>query len=172
MDSDYPIPAGGYKLLDGKNVKDVKVSFSNNLPVTQTDATLITNFPSVAIAGLPIKGEITIQNTGTQRLSPQVLSLVSSTLSPSTQMIHAKSIPPFGSQTWEVGFVPTSFLTKTDAGFTIHFAPDSALAEKTSEQKIKIAPFFLTPWGMGGIILGILTFIFIAVITKIRRGKS
>jgi transglutaminase-like putative cysteine protease len=144
-DSDYPIPAGGYKFLESKNSKDIRVGFGTSLPVTQMDVAITSDFPGVSIAGLPIKGKITLKNTGSQELTPQMLTLVSETLLPQTQTVQATSIPPFGSQTWEVAFQPTSLLTKTDAGFTIHFAPESVLGDKTAQKTLKIAPFFLTP---------------------------
>lgn len=172
QDSDYPIPAGGYKFLEGKNAKDIRVGFGTSLPVTQMDAAISSDFPSVSIAGLPIKGKITMKNTGSQELTPQILSLISDTLLPQSQTIQANNIPPFGSQTWEVSFNPTSFLTKTDAGFTIHFAPESILGDKTAQKTLKIAPFFLTPWGIGGIISGILAFILFIVALKVRRVRS
>lgn len=171
-DSDYPIPAGGYKFLESKNTKDIRVSFGTNLPMTQMDAAITSDFPGVSIAGLPIKGKITMKNTGTQELTPQILSLISDTLLPQTQTIQANSIPPFGSQTWEVRFDPTSFLTKTDAGFTIHFTPESVLGDKTAQKTLKIAPFFLTPWGIGGVVSGILAFILFVLAIKIRRVRS
>lgn len=171
-ESDYPIPAGGYKLLDSKNVKDIRVSFADNLPITQSDANITSSFPKVAIAGLPIKGQITMKNTGTQELTPQVLSIISQTLQPENQMLTSNSIPPFGSQTWDVLFDRTSFLTKADAGFTIHFAPESILGDKTAQDTFKISPFFLTPWGIGGLISGILAIIIFIVAFKVRRVRS
>lgn len=171
-DSDYPIPAGGYKFFEGKNAKDIRVEFATGLPATQADVIITSDFPGVSIAGLPIKGKITIKNTGPQELAPQVLSLVSDTLSPQTQIVQANSIPPFGSQTWNVSFHPTSLLTKTDAAFTIHFAPESVLGDKTAQQTFKIAPFFMTPWGIGGIVSGILAFVIFIIALKIRRVRS
>jgi hypothetical protein len=136
------------------------------------DVAISSDFPGVSIAGLPIKGKITMKNTGSQELTPQVLSLFSETLLPQTQTIQATSIPPFGSQTWEVSFEPTSFLTKADAGFTIQFAPESILGDKTAQKTLKIAPFFMTPWGIGGIASGILAFILFILALKIRRVRS
>ena len=169
IDSDYPIPAGGYKFLEGQNTKDISVSFTTSLPKTKADVLLTTDFPNVSIAGFPVKGKITMKNIGTQPLPPQELSLVSSILTPSSQQLQSDSIPPFGSQTWEVTFNPTSFLTKTSASFTIHFAPDSELGDKTGEKTISIAPFFLTPWGIGTTIGGIFTIIILIIAIKFRR---
>ena len=169
LDSDYPIPAGGYKFLENKNVKDVEIGFTSALPTTQTDVSLTTDFPKVSIAGLPIKGKVTLTNTGTKRFQPQIFSIVSKSLTPGEQFINANGIPPFGSQTWDVAFNPTSFLTKADAAFTIQFTPDSELGDKVAQKSLKIAPFYLTPLGIGGIIGGILTIALFIFARKIRR---
>ena len=168
LDSDYPIPAGGYKLSKGSADKDIQFSFGKQFSESTADVLLTTDFPSVSIAGFPIIGTITLKNTGNQELQPQVLSLISTTLSPSSQLLNSESIPPFGEQTWKVTFDPLSFLTKTTARFTIHFAPDSELGDKTGEKTLAIAPFFLTPWGIGALIGGILTIIILIIAFKFR----
>jgi transglutaminase-like putative cysteine protease len=169
MDSDYPIPAGGYKLFESKNGKDININFADSLPLTQMDAAVSTNFPKVSIAGLPIQGKLTLKNMGTQELTPQVLSITSQYLKPENQMLNSQGIPPFGYQTWDLSFRSTSFLTNSDTSFTIRFANDSSLSGKQLEKKLKIAPFFLTPWGIGGLILGILIIIICITAVKVRR---
>src|SRR5258706_12411047 len=106
------------------------------------------DFPKVSIAGLPIAGKVTLTNTGSKRFLPQVISISSNILASGEQMLNANSIPPFGSQTWDLSFHPLPFLTKTDAAFTIHFAPGSDLSDKMPVKSLKIAPFFLTAWGI------------------------
>lgn len=171
-ESDYPIPAGGYKRLNAQNIKDIRVTFADSLPVTQADATVTSSFPDVSIAGLPVKGTLTVHNIGTQELTPQVLTILSQTLQPTSQVISSKSIPPFGSQTWDVQFNRTSFLTKADAGFTIHFAPESVLGDKTAQQIIAIAPFYMTAWGIGGIAGGIFAIVIFIIAHKVWRLRS
>src|SRR6185369_16129560 len=149
-DSDYPIPAGGYKYLDGKDSKDVRVGFAEALPSSTIDAGISTSFPGVSIAGIPIAGKITLKNTGTQELTPQQLTITSDILTPASQMLTSNTIPPFGFQTWYVTFHTASLLTKADTGFTIRFAPESQLGGRAVEKLLKVAPFFLTPWGIGG----------------------
>jgi transglutaminase-like putative cysteine protease len=167
-DSKYPIPAGGYKFLDSKGTKDVNVHFADSLP-NQTDAEVSSNFPEVSIAGLPISGKITIKNTGTAKIKPQTFFVDSEILLPNEQIVITEGIPPFGQQTWNLKFKPTDFLTNTYAPFTIRFAADSDLEGKNIEQNIKIAPFFLTLWGIGGITFGILIIILFVVALRFRR---
>lgn len=169
--SDYPIPAGGYKLLNSKNTKDIRVSFGSSLPVTTTDAVVTAPFAKVFIAGLPIKGQITLKNTGTQALVPQQLTILSNFLTPHTQQLTSNTIPPFGYQTWDIQFNSPSFLTKTKTAFTIHFAPESVLGDKIAEKTLQIAPFFMTPWGIGGTICGVFAIILFIIAFKVRRVR-
>lgn len=170
-ESDYPIPAGGYKFLTDKNIKDVRVDFAKTLPSQTTDATIETDFPKTAIAGLPIIGEMKIQNTGTTEIPPQLITLTSTTLLPEEQIFNSNGIPPYGSYTWKVAYRPTSFVTNTNASFAVKFDPQSVLAGKATEQRIKIAPFYLTMWGIGGFIIGALLIVFIILIFKIRQFR-
>lgn len=168
-DSSYPIPAGGYKFIDTKDKKDIKVSFTDAVPGKNTDITLVSYFPEVSIAGLPMPGKVVVKNTGTTKVSPQAFFIESKVLSPNQQVITTRGIPPFGSQTWDIKFEPVNFLTNSYLPFTIRFAPDSDIGDKTSEQKIKVAPFYLTHWGIGGITFGIFIIILFITALKIRR---
>lgn len=168
LDSDYPLPAGGYKLLEGEIQKDVEVTFGTEFPDTTPNVEMITDFPDVSIAGLPIVGKITMKNVSSKELLPQELTIISSTLSPQSQVLGSDTIPPFGSQTWEVKFDPKPFLTKSSDSFTIQFAPGSELGDKTGEKTLTIAPFFLAPAGIGVVAGGIFAIIIFIVAFKFR----
>lgn len=168
--SDYPVPAGGYKLFNGKNNKDISVNFAKTAPAQTTDASVTASFSQV-IAGLPITGDVTITNTGTAKIPAQTISLISQDLSPEKQILTTKGIPPFGSQTWKVNFNSKPFLTNTKASFTVQFSPESKVTDKSYTQTFTILPFFLTIWGIGGITIGVLLIILGVVISKIRRVK-
>lgn len=170
-DSDYPIPAGGYKLLDSNDDKDIEVNFSNTIPVKASNASVTATFPEVSIAGLPLSGTVTVKNASTTRIAPQAFFIESKTLTPNQQVITSAGIPPFGYQTWNVSFNRTPFLTKANETFTIRFAQDSDLGGKTTPTTIAVAPFFLTQWGIGGITVGILTIILLTITLKIRRVR-
>jgi len=170
-DSNYPIPAGGYKLITDKNVKDVRVDFAETLPDSQQEAAITTSFPKATIAGFPIAGTMTIQNTGVGRIPGQLLYITSPVLTPHDQIIQLGDIPPFGTVTREVTFHPMSFLTNLNAPFTIRFADQSALKDQTSTKTVHVAPFYLTLWGIGGITVGILTISLLIIASKIRRVR-
>src|SRR6185503_4511305 len=157
--------------VESKDTKDIQVTFADALPLETAGASVASFFPEVSIAGLPISGKISIKNTGVTSIAPQVFFVESKMLTPNQQIVTATSIPPFGHQDWNVKFHPVQFLTNTSEAFTIRFAQDSDLGGKTTEVVIKIAPFFLTLWGIGGITLGILAIILLTIILKVRRVR-
>jgi transglutaminase-like putative cysteine protease len=161
-DSEKPLPAGTYKLGNNKVTKDVQVSFAETLPTDDPLLKITSKFPDVTIAGFPIGGEIILENTGSTEFPPRVLQVSSFVLSPRDQTLASPAIPPFGTATIKLSFQPTSFLTNAKAPFTIR------IAEKTIDQTIVIAPFFLTMHG-GGIVVGILALIILIIALKSRR---
>lgn len=168
--SNYPIPAGGYKTLQTGNSKDINVGFTDTLPGFKADANVSSSFPEVSIAGLPITGNITIRNSGTVRIKPQKFFLNSETLTPSSQSVNMeKSIPPFGYQTFNVRFDPIFFLTNANNSFKIQFNTDSDLENKYGEHNIKTVPFYLSLWGIGVVTFGIFIIIIFIITLKIRR---
>jgi hypothetical protein len=164
-ESNYPIPAGGYKLQGEKSIKDVSVTFSKQQQIMRPTISLTSDFPKTAIAGLPLIGKVTITNTRGTALEPGVLSLSAKGLTPTEQMIDTQKILPFGSKTWTVRFDQTSLLSKQKAVVSLH------LNDQIKSETIIIAPFYQTPWGIGGIILVLLGISLLIIINKIRRVK-
>lgn len=163
VDDSYPVPAGGYKLTDSKNKKDISVSFSQT-PLTESGkADLRTSITGTKVAGLPLKSRVTITNTGSVFIPEQNLNVKSSSLSPKEQNVKVDSIPPFGSTTVEVNFDKTTLLTNEKTSFTMRYSG------KNYDQSVHIAPFFLTIFGIGGISFAVLTFIIFILATKGRR---
>lgn len=162
-DSTYPIPAGGYKYAGNENLKDVNVTFAKTLPSHTPEVEIKSALSSVAIAGLPMKGKVVLKNNGSSAIPAQAMYVSSKTLTPSDQMYTVSSIPPFGETSIDVGFRGTGFLTNTDSQFTIR------IADQTITQTIKIAPFYLTPLGIGGMLFGILAIFIFVIAIKIRR---
>ncbi len=160
-DSEYPIPAGGYKYADQAASKDVQVEFTTEPMQPRTSVETESTIPELAIAGLPITGTIKVMNTGTTYLPPQILYLSSDTFLPNAQTIATTGIPPFGTAEVQARFEPTSFLTNTEGDYTIRVAGASKV------NQIKSAPFFLTPLG-GGIAVGIFTIIILIIAIRSR----
>ena len=169
MESDYPIPAGGYKLANEKELKDVTVTFGDTAPDPLPDME-ITDFPKEVIAGFPIRGKLTISNNGSTYIQPQIIYLTSTVLTPQDQSIASSGIPPFGHVDLPVGFDRTSFLTNTDSAITIRLGQvQSGLDDQTYNKTIKITPVFYTAWGIGGIIIGLFAVFLFIIARKSRR---
>lgn len=164
INSEYPIPAGGYKNADQDPSKDVHVEFTTNavLGTSTNSVQTESSIPDLAIAGLPIQGDIKITNTSSTYLPPQILYLTSNTFLPGTQTMATQGIPPFGSTEVPVKFQPTAFLTNTQGDYTIR------VAGVTNVQSVKAAPLYATPVG-GGVAVGILAFIIFAIAYQSRR---
>lgn len=158
---DFPIPAGGYKSKNEKGTRDIDVKLASDMPRERRDINFIFNDSNQYIAGLPIKTKIIIKNQGNKALKPQRFVISSSDLSPSNQATMLPAIPPFGEKTVEVEFDKTSILTKSQSRFKI------AYADNQSDHKINVSPFYKSI--LGGIIIGISSFVILIFATKARR---
>ena len=130
--SEYPIPAGGYK--SNSESKDVKVSFSSeNEFVKKSKSEIYADFKSTSLAGFPLTGNIVIKNLGNNSLQDKKV-FFSSSLSSDKYSYHIQSIPPFGEERIFVNLGNTKILTNGTATVTITF--DKAIVTK----RISITP--------------------------------
>ena len=130
--SEYPIPAGGYK--SSSNAKDVEVSFSSaNEFIKKSESKVYADFMSTSLAGFPLTGHIIIKNLGNNSLQDKKV-FFSSSLSSDKYSYHIDSIPPFGEERIYADFGKTKFLTNDTATVTITF--DKAIVTK----RISITP--------------------------------
>ncbi|MCX6816356.1 MAG: transglutaminase-like domain-containing protein [Candidatus Beckwithbacteria bacterium] len=91
-DSQYPIPAGGYK-TNPDQTKDVSVEFGS--PLThQPETSLQIRLPHNALAGTPIRGEIILTNTGNIALYNQTVKLTTNRLKPTVDFWEIPALPP------------------------------------------------------------------------------
>ncbi len=164
-DSNYPIPAGGYKFITDKNTKDISVEFSQNTPQEELNFSIIPSLPSFAMSGLPITGKITIKNNGQGLMRPQVLSITSNDLSPQAQAVRTATIPPFGMSEIDASFDPEPFLTIGIKSFRIR------MNSQEITQAIDISPLLIKKWWVvgGGIGIGIFCIIIFIFAIKGRR---
>lgn len=162
-DSSYPITAGGYKYAGDENKKDVFVEFSKAEFTYSPKLSISSHLPKDVIAGFAMKGTIEIKNTGNIATPHQVLTVKSETLTPSQQEVVLDPIPPFGSKTISVGFDKQSLLTNKTHNFTIQ------VASEKSKQTIKVYPFFLSVWMLGGVAGVVLIITVFRVARRSRR---
>lgn len=151
MNSEYPIPAGGYKLENSTNVKDVNVSLSDFFSIKPSTFQIIENFSQNYVSGLPIKGELIIKNIGETISDNNQFVVNANFLSPTYQKIGFEKIPPFGNIKVPIYFNKTSFLTKGADNIKISIGGTSI------SYKIKFSPFFLNIFFLigGGIIIAV-----------------
>jgi len=143
-DSEYPIPAGGYKLSENEGLKDIDVSFANYFGQDSPTLQIQQNLPNNLFGGLAYSGNLIIRNTG-KKLSPsQDIIIYSSVLKPYYQNINLNQIPPFGSITIPISFLKTSLLTNKEDIIRI------SLGGNTLFHVVKISPIFLSKWVLLG----------------------
>lgn len=117
--SSYPVPAGGYKLPGGENVKDVEVDFTGSLPQNQGTFDVALNIPDTVLSGLPIKGQIILKNKSQTLLLSQIATIEIPAFSPQKKYLTFPKIPPYGFATLAFAFEKTPFLTNKNAVVTI-----------------------------------------------------
>lgn len=157
--SDYPIPAGGYKLQSEKNLKDVNVEISSSFENLDRSTIVDAQFPSNVFPGFPIFGTVKIENKGNAISLPSQLIVNSNSLTPINQTINVDSIPPYGFLSLPISFNKTPFLTNSNAAIKI------TNGNNTYELTVKISPFFINKWYLlGGItVVGTIIIIFIII---------
>jgi len=110
MESNYPIPAGGYKFENDS--RDIEAKFINKNDFKIKDSIEIKNsFSKFSLAGIPISGFVTITNTGNSYISSKTVT-ISNESTGEMKEYEIKNLPPFGHETFSVAF-DTSFLTNS-----------------------------------------------------------
>lgn len=164
-ESNYPVPAGGYKFLTDKNTKDISIEFSQNIPQEEFNFDIVPSFPESAMSSLPINGKITIRNNSQNLIRPQVLSITSTDLSPEAQAVRSAAIPPFGKSEINASFRGEPFLTNGTRSFKIR------MNDREVTSTIDISPLLIKKWWTigGGIVIGIFCITIFIFAVKGRR---
>jgi hypothetical protein len=155
--SNYPIPAGGYKLLTDKNTKDVDVHIGSTFDQTPASVNANLQLPDTLIAGLPSSGVIRVVNTGKTLIQSQTITASDNYLAPYNQDFSVKNIPPYGFVTIPVSFGRTPFLTNRSDTVKI------TAGNYSFYKNVRILPFFVTEL----FILGGITFVSICIIISL-----
>ena len=155
--SNYPIPAGGYKLLTDKNTKDVDVHIGSTFDQTPASVNANLQLPDTLIAGLPSSGVIRVVNTGKTLIQSQTITASDNYLAPYNQDFSVKNIPPYGFVTIPVSFGRTPFLTNRSDTVKI------TAGNYSFYKNVRILQFFVTEL----FILGGITFVSICIIISL-----
>ncbi len=156
--SDYPIPAGGYKLLTEKATKDVDVQIGSDFIQNSTNKlNAAAQIPDTLIAGLPTDGFIKVTNIGQTFIPEQTVMVSANYLEPAGQNFTVKNIPPYGYVSIPVSFNRTPFLTnRTD---TVKITAGNYSFYKN----VRILPFFVNKY----FVLGGTIFVSICIIISL-----
>jgi len=164
-DSEYPVPAGGYKYDGEETVKDLSISFDPTFKKPDSNLSFYVDTSETYFSQLPLEATLVVQNKG-QGLTPQNdISVSSSNLIPGEQHMVLPQIPPYGHVTIPVKFQKEPLLTNEEREFTILIA-GSSLTESLRVRPILYSWYVL---GSGGGILAVFTIIIFIIIRKSRR---
>lgn len=164
VDSEYPVPAGGYKYEETADAKDVNVTFAQAIEEASPTVSVTAMLPDTVIAGFPIKGALVVRNIGSAHFPSQTLTLVSSLVPPVEKTLRIEEIPPFGHMRIPVSFYNTDFLTNTKDTITIR------VQQNEFKHSIRIVPFYLTIWFfLGGIFIASITIGVFYITKRFRR---
>jgi len=161
-DSTYPVPAGGYKLSQDKNLKDVNVEIDGDFKPTVALLPNI-NLQNEVMGGFPVDLIIKVQNSGNSISENQNFMISTDYLNPKQQTIYFQKIPPYGFAEIPVAFDKTSFLTnRTD---TIKIA----IGNSIYSQEVRILPVVLNKWVLLGGVIFLAISILSIIIARSRR---
>ena len=154
-DSEYPIPAGGYK-FENKS-KDVEVQFANAEDFKPFEnLTFSDTFPNSTFPGLAISGSFTVKNTGNTPIIGKSATVTSGF--GDVKQFFIDYIPPGGYKTINLEYKNVPFLTNGRLPITIQIG-SFTYTKKVAVSLIPDLTLFLL---FGGIIGGSIT---VAVIT-------
>lgn len=164
MESDYPIPAGGYKT--NKSSKDITIDFIQEIAPPKSSFEFNFSFPKELSSLVPTSGKISIKNTGTTALKiPEFTFTAQNGFI--RQSNQTNTIPPHGYVEKNITFYPSFSLTKRKDIITI------VAADKKITQEINLNPYKIPKEVLlvGGVISGVFSII-IFIIAKRTRGLS
>lgn len=159
INSTYPVPAGGYKISDNNQTRDIDVQLGDSFTSQIQTLTISSDFAGSYFSGFSPQGNIFIKNDSNTISLPQEITIGTDFLKPLSQKIFIGSIPPFGFIEIPIKFDKPSLLTnKTDA-------VKIAINENYISKEIRISPFVLNKWTiLGGIVfVGTITGISFAI---------
>lgn len=161
--STYPIPAGGYKLSNDGNKKDVYIWSVDKINV-KNFLSLQPVLPEVYTAGLPFQGKVIVKNLGSKKSSVQTLNITSQGLLKNPIKFEVNPLLPYEQKQYYFNLNNTNVLTNNSYQIKIDMADNHAV------ENIQIKPFFLEKWKFIGGIISVILALGIFIIT-LRSGS-
>lgn len=147
LDSEYPIPAGGYKF--DTTSKDVEVSFAGASQFVPYKKLKITDtFPNFSFPKMTIQGSFEIQNAGNTPLENAVVNVA--TNRKTSRQFLIDYIPPGGMKRITTSFSDVPFLTNGDEVLTMQIGNERYV----KNIKISLIPDIAQLLFIGGILGG------------------
>ncbi len=145
ISSQWPIPAGGYK-LEGSETDDLKVDFDTTTPDTNVRIEADFDFGK-AIGGIPSSGRVTIRNvSGRAFLQPKVNFEISGAKLSSSARIEESVLLPFETKTYELKITAGKLLFNQKQLVKVNLSGFVGEKEQKEvfEETVLIKPFFLS----------------------------
>lgn len=164
--SDYPIPAGGYKITDIKSEKDVEVTTLDEFETEPAALTVTTDFSKNIYGGLPIEGNLIVSNDSHFISPAQSFSVSVDGITPNTQNVFIEEIPPYGKKVVPIKFNPVNPLTNRTYEVKI------TIGEVELTKSLTVLPIYRSiyfAYFLGGILSGTLVIFISFVVYRTRR---
>jgi hypothetical protein len=165
-ESDYPIPAGGYKSNVPKEQKDVYVITAAEYEESKPSLNVTTDFSRNLYGGLPLTGNLVVENDSSTMTPAQNFTVEVEGLAPGKQDLFIDEIPPYGKKVIPIKFDHVGFLTNNTYKAKISIGQDVLV------KGITIVPIYRSiyfSYLLGGILAGILLVIISFIIYRSRR---
>lgn len=162
-DSDYPVPAGGYKI--GRDTKDVHVTFTQDTEFSLPRVVIEPESAETQFGGIPIKGQVRVSNPGGTAYPSQTLYISSTSFTEKTS-VQVSDILPFSSQFITFSLKPVPFLFHGNIDIML------SMNDASVTQNVKLKPFYLLlfdkaffPWNLIGGVLFVGIAVAVSIIT-------
>jgi transglutaminase-like putative cysteine protease len=164
--SNYPIPAGGYKFSGSEKTKDVSVAIGTTFDANNQRISTLIQIPDNILSGLPFGGTVKIINQGHLLIQKQEIEVTTNYLTPNNQTLSSMDIPPFGNVYVPFSFNKVPFLTNKADTIKI------TVGNNTSYKNIRLIPFFVNRMFVFGGLIFVSFGIVLSLIAYLLRRLS
>lgn len=138
-DSEYPIPAGGYKTPNSKDAKDVDVQLGELSDVKpNSDIDFELNFSKQVLPFFPIVGELVVKNSGNVLTKGATMTISKISTKSSSQLLNIQPLPPFAQVKIPVRFEGNSLFEEKKVIIAAEHP------SKKEQREIAVSPLALT----------------------------
>lgn len=148
LDSEYPVPAGGYKIKGGENNKDVDVTAGGTYEEAFPSIEMKIDIADKVYSGFPINGNVILSNNGGVSFPSQILTINTDAFLPRTRKVSLEEVPPFGHLKLPVNFEKMPLFSSTRSSL------EFKIGDKSILKTIEVSPFFFKDLRIIGGVLG------------------